>query len=137
MSGVEAGGGRQEALFCCSFFIWGRFDRCWVRFGGARRKSNLYFRSWCYFRAGSVQTFLLFSLFQELSTTTEVMEEIFKVNINEDIEIWKTWTSVTSPKTREKPRNPLKTTGYIHQTNHSTRSPFLHIQLQIKTTLNK
>ena len=31
-------GGGQEALFC-SFFIWGCFDRCWVRFGGARRKS--------------------------------------------------------------------------------------------------
>ena len=49
----------------------------------------------------------------------------------------RTWTSVTSPKTRQKPREPLKTTGYNHHTNHSARSPFLHIQLQIKTTLKR
>ena len=56
--------------------------------------------------------------------------------------LWKkslksTWTSVTSPKTRQKPRRPLKTTGYIHHTNNSTRSPFLHTQLQIKANLKR
>ena len=32
--------------------------------------------------AGSIQSFLLFLVFQELSTVTEVMEEIFEVNTN-------------------------------------------------------
>ena len=44
---------------------------------------------------------------------------------------------MTSPKARQKPWHPLKTTTYIHHTNHSTRSPFLHTQLQIKTTLKR
>ena len=34
-------------------------------------------------------------------------------------------------------KSKSKTNGYIYHTNHSTRSPFLHIQLQIKTTLKR
>ena len=62
------------------------------------------------------------------------MEETLEVNINEDIE-YMDLSNLTQDTS--KPRYPLKTTGYIHHTNHSTRSSFLHTQLQIKTTLKR
>ena len=40
--------GEQETLFCCSLFIWGCFDRQWLRVGWGSRMSHLYFRFWCY-----------------------------------------------------------------------------------------
>ena len=76
----------------------------------------------------------MFSRFQEPSTSTKVMEKIFKVNA---------WTSMTSPKTCHQhwqPPSPTPkkaTTGYIHHTNHSTRCLFLHTTLLQTKTMSK
>ena len=77
--------------------------------------------------------FLLLSLFQKSSNITEVMEEIFKINVI--VDLLRTWSSVTSLKTWH--RYPLKTTSYIYHNNHSTRGPFLRTQLRKKTAPKK
>ena len=83
-------------------------------------------------QAGSVQTFPFFSLFQEPPPFQKFWKKSSK---SMPTKVLRTWTSVSSPKTRHQPQHPLKTTGYINKSNHSTRTtPFLRTtQLQTLT----
>ena len=81
-------GWRQEALFWFFYYgsalIVGGWGLVW-----RDRRFHSYFRSWCYSRKwgrGVSPALPLFSLFQEAFTITEVMKEIFEVNVNEHIE---------------------------------------------------
>ena len=61
------------------------------------------------------------------------MEKIFEVNTNKYIEDMDLCDFARD--TRDLTRQPLKTSGYIHHTHHSIRSPLLHTnQLQTKTS---
>ena len=80
---------------------------------------------------GQPNPFPCFHFFRNLQTSQKLWKKFSK---SVSRRILRTWTSVTSPKASQKARHILKTTGYIHHTNHSTKSPLLHTQLQIKTT---
>ena len=80
------GGGRKH-YFVISF-IWECFNCLLWGLVGWSRKSHSYFRSCCYSRKWGcgVSPTAIPSLFQEPSTITKILDEIFKVNANEDIE---------------------------------------------------
>ena len=134
----EGGRGRAGSIivnFCYLEVLWLSVGEGW--WGGAESLIRIFVTGVTQGNAdaGSVQSLPLFSLFQEPSKIRKVMEEIFEVNANEDIDDMNlcNFTQDTSPTTAPSPqKNP---TNYIHHTNHSTRSPFLHnTQPQRKTT---
>ena len=117
------------------FFIWGCFDCPWIRVAGARQTVSFVFLFLVFLKEmrmrGQFNSFSCFDSFRNLPPSQKLWKKTFK---STPMAILRTWTSVTSPKTRRKPQHPVKTASYIHHTNHSTRSLLLHTtQLQAKT----
>ena len=121
------------------FFIWGWFDCPWVTVAGARQTVLFVFLFLVFLKEmrmrGQFNPFSCFNSFRNLPPSQKLWKKTLE---STPMRILRTRTSVTSPKTRRKPQNPLKTTNYIHHTNYSTRSLLLHTtQLQAKTITPK
>ena len=95
---------------------------------GRDKKSHFYFCSWFCSRkwacaVSPTPSLPCFQSFRNLPLSQKLRKESSKSTLTG---IFRTWISVTSLKTRHKPMHPLKTSSYIHHTNHSTRSPLLY-----------
>ena len=115
-------------LFCALIVAeWGL-----MRWG---RKSHSYFCSWCYSRKWGYGISPTPSLVFALSGPFHYHKSYARNLQNQrQWEYWGHGPLWLHPR----PRHPPKTTGYIHHSNHSTRSWFLHTtQLQAKTILKR
>ena len=119
-------------LFCS--FIWGDLSSVGEGWCGEQKVLFIFSLLKEMRIRGQCKPFPCFYSFRNFLSSQKLWKKSTK---STSMKILRTWTSVTSPKTRRKPQHPLKTTGYIHHTNHSTRSPFFHTQAQIKTILKR
>ena len=103
---TNQGVNRKNCFFIFLFFFWRCFDCRWVRVvESLRGQSNL---SPC------------FHSFRNFTPWQKVWKKSSK---STPTRILRLWNSATSPKTRHQPWHPLKTTGSIHHTNHSSTTP--------------
>ena len=127
--------GEPESILLLFFFIWGYFDCWWLMVGGAGQKVLFIFLFLVLLKEirmrGQSNSFPCFHSFRNLPPSQKLWKKFSKSTPSRKL---RTWTSVTSPKTRRQPWHPQKTTSYIHHTNYTTKSPFLHTQLQIEAT---
>ena len=123
----EGGRGRAGSIivnFCYLEVLWSSVGEGW--WGGAESLIRIFVTGVTQGNedAGSVQSLPLFSLFQEPSKIRKVMEEIFEVNANEDIDDMNlcNFTQDTSPTTEPSPKKTPPITSSILTTPQEVHS---------------